>query len=96
MAAKDPRQQGGTHKAQTSLSSLKHHQICAYVGTMTQAVDEGHWGHGIIGITAGLEGLMLIFVFLRIYTRLRIVRHFWWDDLTIVLAAVRQSPITPQ
>ena len=50
--------------------------------------DEGNWASGIIGLTAMCEALVLIFVLLRIYTRIWIARAFWWDDFAIIMALV--------
>ena len=50
--------------------------------------DPGSWGPGIIGIAAVLEALLIIVIALRIYTRVWIAKAFWWDDFTILLAAV--------
>ena len=54
--------------------------------------DRGDWGHGIIGITAFLEALVLVTIGLRVYTRIWIVKSFWWDDFTIILAVVGLAP----
>lgn len=50
---------------------------------------KGHWGPSIIGILASLNALVIIITLLRVVTRVWIVGSFWWDDLTIVLATVR-------
>jgi len=55
------------------------------------ADDQGHWGPGIVWIVGVLIGLVIIICLLRVYTRIWIVRSFWWDDLTIILAVVRCS-----
>ena len=50
---------------------------------------KGHWGPSIVGLLASLNALVVIVTLLRVTTRLWIVRSFWWDDLTIILATVR-------
>ena len=52
------------------------------------ASDEGNWGTPIIALTAFFLVLVLLFLFLRIATRVWIVRSFWWDDFAIILAVV--------
>ncbi|KAG8531786.1 uncharacterized protein KY384_003422 [Bacidia gigantensis] len=52
------------------------------------ASDEGNWGPGIIGLAATCEGLVLIFISLRIYTRVWLAKAFWWDDATMIFAVL--------
>lgn len=51
--------------------------------------NEGNWGHPIVALTAFFLVLVILFLVLRILTRVCIVRSFWWDDVTIILAVVR-------
>lgn len=55
------------------------------------ASDEGNWGPAILALTIVFLILVLIFLFLRIATRVWIVHQFWWDDAAITLAVVRTS-----
>ncbi|KAL8952988.1 MAG: hypothetical protein Q9183_007357, partial [Haloplaca sp. 2 TL-2023] len=47
---------------------------------------EGSWGPPIIALTTVFLFLVLVVLALRIFTRLWLVRGFWWDDFTIILA----------
>ena len=51
-------------------------------------VDEGSWGPAILGLTVAFLVLVILALFLRIFTRVWIVHSFWWDDFTIILAVV--------
>ena len=53
------------------------------------ASDQGSWGPAILGLTIAFLVLVLIFLFLRIATRVWIVRQFWYDDAAIIMAVVR-------
>ena len=56
-------------------------------------VDEGSWGPAILGLTIAFLVLVILALFLRIFTRVWIVHSFWWDDFTIILAVVcKASP----
>ncbi|KAL6718210.1 hypothetical protein ACLMJK_004298 [Lecanora helva] len=52
------------------------------------ASDEGNWGTPIVVLTAFFLAVVIIFLALRIYTRVWIVKAFWWDDYTIILAVL--------
>lgn len=52
------------------------------------ASDEGNWGPAILALTIAFLVVVLIFLFLRIVTRVWIVHQFWWDDAAIVLAVL--------
>ena len=54
------------------------------------ARDEGNWGVPIVALTAFFLALVILFLLLRIITRIWIVKSFWWDDFTIILAVVRE------
>ena len=45
-------------------------------------------GHKILIVSWAECGVALIFVTLRIFTRLRLVRAFGWDDAMIIVAIV--------
>ena len=45
-------------------------------------------GPGFAAATTVLVGVSVIFVILRLVTRIKIVRSLWWDDYTIVFAIV--------
>ncbi|MCJ1451381.1 hypothetical protein MMC28_001717 [Mycoblastus sanguinarius] len=51
-------------------------------------VDEGNWGHSIVALTTFFIILVFIALVLRIVTRVWIVKSFWWDDFTIILAVL--------
>ena len=53
------------------------------------ASDQGNWGPAILGLTIAFLVLVLIFLFLRIVTRVWIVHQFWYDDAAIIMAVVR-------
>ena len=53
------------------------------------ASDQGNWGHAILALTIAFLVLVLLFLFLRIVTRVWIVHQFWYDDAAIILAVVR-------
>ena len=55
------------------------------------ASDEGNWGPAILALTIAFLVLVLIFLFLRIFTRVWIVHQFWYDDAAIILAVVSAS-----
>lgn len=55
------------------------------------AGDEGNWGPAILALTIAFLVLVLISLFLRIITRVWIVRQFWYDDAAIILAVVSVS-----
>ena len=55
------------------------------------ATDQGNWGYAILGLTIAFLVLVLIFLFLRIITRVWIVHQFWYDDAAIILAVVSTS-----
>ena len=55
---------------------------------MDAAVSEGSWGPAINGLTISFLALVILFLCLRIITRVWIVHSFWWDDFTIILAVV--------
>lgn len=52
------------------------------------ASDQGNWGYAILALTIAFLILVLIFLFLRIITRVWIVHQFWYDDAAIILAVV--------
>ena len=52
------------------------------------ASHQGNWESPINGLTTFFLVLVIIFLFLRLYTRIFIVHAFWWDDFTIILAVV--------
>ena len=52
------------------------------------ASDQGNWGYAILGLTVAFLVVVLIFLFLRIITRVWIVHQFWYDDAAIILAVV--------
>ena len=54
---------------------------------------EGNWESPINGLTTFFLVLVILFLLLRLFTRIFIVRAFWWDDFTIILAVV-PNPIT--
>ena len=56
------------------------------------ASDEGNWGPAILALTIAFLVLVLISLFLRIVTRVWIVRQFWYDDAAIILAVVSVPP----
>ena len=47
------------------------------------ASDEGNWGYAILGLTIAFLVVVLIFLFLRIVTRVWIVHQFWWGTCVI-------------
>ncbi|KAL8692447.1 MAG: hypothetical protein Q9224_003953 [Gallowayella concinna] len=49
---------------------------------------EGNWGPPIIILTAVFLAIVLFVLALRIFTRVWLVRAFWWDDFTIILAVL--------
>ena len=53
------------------------------------ASDQGNWGPAILGLTIAFLVVVLIFLFLRIATRVWIVHQFWYDDAAIIMAVVR-------
>ena len=53
---------------------------------------EGNWESPINGLTTFFLVVVILFLFLRLFTRIWIVRAFWWDDFTIILAVVRPLP----
>lgn len=55
------------------------------------ASDQGNWGYAILALTIAFLVLVLIFLFLRIVTRVWIVHQFWYDDAAIILAVVSGS-----
>ena len=55
------------------------------------ASDQANWGPAILALTIAFLVVVLIFLFLRIITRVWIVRQFWYDDAAIILAVVRAS-----
>ena len=61
---------------------------------MDTADSKGDWGPGIIGVTTVLEIFVLIAIVLRVCTRVWIVKSFWWDDFTIILAVVRPQNLS--
>ena len=50
---------------------------------------QGTWSVPINALTGFFLAVVIIVLFLRIYTRVWIVHSFWWDDFTIILAVVR-------
>ena len=52
------------------------------------ASPEGNWESPINGLTTFFLVLVIIFLLLRLFTRIFIVHAFWWDDFTIILAVV--------
>ena len=44
----------------------------------------------IFGVTWGFTSMSLIFVILRVYSRIKHVNNLWWDDLFIVLGEVSE------
>ena len=62
------------------------------------AGDQGNWGPAILGLTIAFLVLVLIFLFLRIVTRVWIVHRFWYDDAAIIMAVVRafQALLAPK
>lgn len=61
------------------------------------ASDQGNWGPAILGLTIAFLVVVLMFLFLRIVTRVWIVHQFWYDDAAIILAVVRarKKPYSP-
>ena len=53
---------------------------------------EGNWESPINGLTTFFLVVVIVFLLLRLFTRIWIVRAFWWDDFTIILAVVRVLP----
>lgn len=49
---------------------------------------EGNWGTPMAVLTAVFLGIVIFVLALRIFTRIHIVHHFWWDDFTIILAVL--------
>ena len=49
---------------------------------------EGNWGTPMAVLTAVFLGIVIVVLALRIFTRIHIVHHFWWDDFTIILAVL--------
>ena len=49
---------------------------------------EGNWGTPMAVLTAVFLGIVIAVLALRIFTRIYIVHHFWWDDFTIILAVL--------
>lgn len=45
----------------------------------------------LIGLTWTWCGLSLVFVGMRMYTRLKLKHNFWWDDFMILFTMVRQQ-----
>lgn len=45
-------------------------------------------GSIILGITWTLTFISLLFVCLRMYTRVRLIQRVWWDDWLAVIAIV--------
>lgn len=52
------------------------------------ASDEGNWGPAILALTIAFLVVVLIFLFLRVVTRVWIVHQFWYDDAAIILAVL--------
>ena len=61
------------------------------------ASDQGNWGPAILGLTIAFLVVVLIFLFLRIVTRVWIVHQFWYDDAAIIMAVVcvLKTPLVP-
>lgn len=55
------------------------------------ASDQGNWGPAILALTIAFLVVVLISLFLRIFTRVWIVHQFWYDDAAIILAVVSAS-----
>ncbi|KAG6986669.1 hypothetical protein G7Y79_00074g098660 [Physcia stellaris] len=49
---------------------------------------QGNWESPINGLTTFFLVLVILFLLLRLFTRIFIVHAFWWDDFTIILAVV--------
>ena len=49
---------------------------------------EGNWGTPMAVLTAVFLVIVIAVLALRIFTRIYIVHHFWWDDFTIILAVL--------
>jgi hypothetical protein len=48
----------------------------------------------ILGVTTTIHAIALVFVVLRIYARVVVLRAFGWDDAVMIPAAVSISPFT--
>jgi hypothetical protein len=57
-------------------------------GSIPPAGGDQDRGSIILGVTWTLTLISLIFVCLRMYTRVRLVQRIWWDDWLAVIAIV--------